>query len=93
MKLTKKQQLTLALLDPSFQVDPDLDKALAAVKKQVNAFACDAFNYGGLFFDPTVEIPRIIDAVLSERRDVCSYCGADCTDLRIGHNCHQCGGN
>lgn len=25
--------------------------------------------------------------------DRCLYCGTDCTDLRQGFNCHQCGGN
>jgi hypothetical protein len=92
-KLTNKQILILAVIDNSFQVDPDLKSALAAVKKEVDQWVCDSYNFSGLLFDPAVQIPAIVDKVLAERKDICMYCGCDCTDLRVGFNCHQCGGN
>jgi hypothetical protein len=92
-KLTNRQILILALFDESFQVDPDLQKALKKAKALLNQWVCDAYNCGGLFFDPTVEAPKIVDAVLEARRDICGYCTFDTTDVRIGHNCGHCGCN
>ena len=92
-KLTNKQILTLALFDESFQVGVDLENALAKAKAELNNWVADAFNYGGLLFDPTVEVPKIVEKVLSDRRDVCCWCQFDTTDVRIGHNCGHCGCN